>query len=317
MTLPLALLLALPLVAIPTVDDPPPEPERLLESVGKVRAFQVVAKGRRMLVLASKLELWDLKGPKLLAERGSQAAVLGGFVDFGVDPKEKRLVVAEGIGAVQFDLKALEGSSGAVGGLTVEPVTCLAMDPKGRHVFVGHRKGVVSRLNPPNIQAARKATLPGGDITALALDPKGKRLAVGADDGAVRFLDANSCKWKDSLEQHPEGITALAFDPKGKQLASGCEDGKLRLWDPARVKLKATLEHDSNPINALAWNPSGTQLACAYRSGTVVIWNVNKGEVELELEAPGVGRPTHLAFSKNGKALLLSGVGRGVLRWEL
>jgi hypothetical protein len=196
--------------------------------------------------------------------------------------------------------------------------TCVAVDPKGRWVWLGSEKDALQRVTAADAWAWSRRGLSHGGSTAMALSADGDLLAVAGADRTLRFVNSKSAQVDDKkvFEGLESPALTLAFDSKSALLASTGEDKVVRIWAVASGKTKAKLVGHEGIVRALAFDPKG-RLAAGDEKGVVKIWSVDKGEVLFELPNAGGGAVTDLEFVDKGKALLGACGVNGLLLWDL
>jgi len=115
---------------------------------------------------------------------------------------------------------------------------------------------------------------------------------------------------------HTRMILALAFAPDGERLATASADGTVKLWNAQSGELHRTL---SGVCNAVAYSPDGTILATA-GDGAVQLRDAHSGQVRRSLPVGagkvGAGAVGGLAFSPDGKSLVVAGAKDTVTWWD-
>jgi WD40 repeat protein len=168
----------------------------------------------------------------------------------------------------------------------------------------------------------------------LAFSPDGKQMVVvpnrlaplarglwfaqvqGSGGGAVTAV----------LPHGPAPVTAVAWSPDGKHIATGCKKGDVVVWDAATFKeLRRSRiggRGGESDVHALAFTPDGRTLAAAvtYDEGRgverVVMLDLATGNrvgADLGMARDGTEvAPRVLAFSPDGKSLVVGCTGRGL-----
>jgi WD40 repeat protein len=165
-------------------------------------------------------------------------------------------------------------------------------------------------------------------VTGVAL--VGTTLVSGGYDGKLTWFDTESGKTVRTHEAHPKWIRKVIASPDGKFFASIADDMVCRVWDAKTAELvhelKGHKEKTPNDFNsmlyALAFSADSLLLATGDKVGHVVVWDAKSGKELAACEAPvmytwdkvqrnhSIGGIRSLAFSPDGKALAVGGMGK-------
>jgi RNA polymerase sigma factor (sigma-70 family) len=160
-----------------------------------------------------------------------------------------------------------------------------------------------------------------GFITySVAISPDGKSVACGGAGRGLCLWDMASGKELRRFNQ-PSQILSVAFSPDGKLLASA-GNGRPVLLDVATGKtvrrLKGLLKW---ALRSLVFSPDGKTLAAVeydpqQHRGLVLLWDVATGEKSREFLG-GKGGASSVAFSRDGKILLIGSADKTIHLWDL
>jgi WD40 repeat protein len=170
-----------------------------------------------------------------------------------------------------------------------------------------------------------------GSVLRVAFSPNGQALASTGSDNLIRLWDTATGQELRQLRGSPGAATAVVFSPDGKTLAAVGSDNLLRLWEVAtgkELRQAAGTGAYYGGNSFLVFSPDGKTLALAAGSGDRVIrlWEVATGKDRrlLVLPAAAGGSPqpvsnslTALAFSPDGRTLVLGGSDRLIRLWDL
>lgn len=128
----------------------------------------------------------------------------------------------------------------------IEPLTCVARDPKKDIVAAGAASGAVRlyRLldliktteRAPDPNRVKEIEHQPGPVNAIAYSASGKYFAA-ASTGEARIYLADGSKRVSICQGHTGGVFAVAFSPDAKQLYTAGFDGQLRIFGTEKGQL--------------------------------------------------------------------------------
>jgi WD40 repeat protein len=199
------------------------------------------------------------------------------------------------------------------------PLTCCAIDPKGRWIFAGSEDRSVVRWD---LSSGKKTVLAGHDSWPLALEftADGSFLISGAGDDHLFWWPTGDDEPKPArkLKAHEGWIRTLALSPDGKVLASAGNDRVVRLWNASDGTAIREMKGHQRHIYSLLWHPSGSHLLSGDLDGKIMQWDAGNGNLTRTLDASALhtyqeGQMVHyggvraLALSADGKLLAAAG----------
>jgi WD40 repeat protein len=195
-------------------------------------------------------------------------------------------------------------------------VVVAALNPRdGRTLALWSEAGPIELLDLAN----KRRWLVGrddGGAYSIRFSPDGKTLVTGDGDGSVKVWDVKSRQLRETFHGHEARVLGLQFSPDGQTLySSGSKSvitwdlvGASRLGRPYRLFAgPVPYSPEQRPPQALAVSPDGALLAAPVASapdhlGLLDLHSPNKQRPPL---APGIGRISAVAFSRDGKRLAI------------
>jgi len=152
------------------------------------------------------------------------------------------------------------------------------------------------------------------NIISVAYVPGGSQLAAGHDRGDISVWDLPSKAVSTTFHAHDASVQELVYTSDGPYLLSRASNGEIRIWDvDQEYKCVATIERQLAPAGAMAVSPDGKVLASITESKSVDLFKVPSGEKVATLETR---RPETLAFSPDGKCLIVAGKYQPMQLWD-
>ncbi|HKP54974.1 MAG TPA: caspase family protein [Chloroflexia bacterium] len=130
----------------------------------------------------------------------------------------------------------------------------------------------------------------GYDVLHLSISPDSRYMLTGSTDKTAVLWDVQSATQLFTLTGHLDQVTGTAFSPDGKYAITGSDDNTARLWDVSTGK---EVRLFGGPPSALD-GEKANEIFGGYR------W----------------ARTSSVAFSPDGKHLLLAGVDRRLHLWD-
>jgi WD40 repeat protein len=204
-----------------------------------------------------------------------------------------------------------------------------ALSPDGQRIISGDFNGNLAvwdrqgnRLEDSSNPSL--AERPQDAVSSIAFNSQGK-LAIGgtvlgSPTGSLCLLNlASNSQPALSLQTcHREASSVVAFSPKGETVAIGGTNGSIRLLNTRTQEWSPPFRGHQQPVTAIAFSPIGDGLASGSRDGTIRFSNLQGEPIGQPLPSPPdvTGAVTSIAFSEDGKTLIVGNADRKVWLWQ-
>lgn len=191
----------------------------------------------------------------------------------------------------------------------------LALDAKGRRLAAGHYGGVTLRL----VLAADdkgNALKWAGSHLAVTISPEGEYVISAMQENALhgwRLPEKTDLR----MDGYPAKTRSLSWDKRGRWLATSGANAAI-VW-PFVGKLGPQGKPPLQPgerealVTAVAFHPNEEVLAIGYADGAAIVVRFTDS-MGMELDEPGEGAVTALAWSGDGKSIAIGDeAGRGAI----
>jgi WD40 repeat protein len=217
-------------------------------------------------------------------------------------------------------------------------VTNVVFRPDGKELASADDSGEVKTWDaptpsapPPPSAPTSGRSLPAHYFQVVAISPNG-RWAASADYDTVALPGGKSVypivlwdvpkgREKALLLAHTGRVQTLAFSPDSRSLLSGGDDRAALLWEVESSRGDTTtprlaVHKHAGPVRAVGFLPGGKQAASGDSSlggevDRVQLWDLTTGEVQRSVKVGAFFQPDGLAFSPDGKRLMLTRSARG------
>lgn len=142
-------------------------------------------------------------------------------------------------------------------------------------------------------------------VNQVAFEPNGSHLASCSHDRLIRVWDLRTGLSIHELRGHLDDVPSIAMSPDGTTLASSSEDATIRLWDMKTGQTTRILERHKSGVSRISWTRDGRWLASCSNDGMVIVWDCETWTPLRELSLPYNNSPTSVAWSPDGKMLVV------------
>jgi serine/threonine protein kinase len=231
-----------------------------------------------------------------------------------------------------------DGTMLASGGLDQAVTLWRTADGAAIRTFVGHRQGVSSVAFSPDGQTLAVGSLDGTirlwhvadgkllwkidghDFSTLsvAFSPDGRTIVSGGTDGdrgtpnKIKLWQASDAKLLWAAAGHSDSVWSVAFSHDGETIASVGRDNTAIIWQAIDGKLRRRLSLNGAAYTT-AFSPDDQLLATGDETG-VHFWQMSDGSDGGNMYGFSV---RSLAFSPNGRFILVASTDRSVKLWRL
>ncbi|XP_059051926.1 actin-interacting protein 1 [Achroia grisella] len=171
------------------------------------------------------------------------------------------------------------GNKQSVLPLSYEP-TCVAIDPKSRHVAVG---GADNKVHLYTLDV--RTLTPGeelvhlGPVTDVRFSPDSKLLVASDANRKLILYSTDDYKLAHNKEWgfHTARVNCVAFSPDSSRVASGSLDTSIIIWSVAQPAKHTTIKnaHPQSQITGITWVDDETVVSVGQDANTRV-WSVPK-----------------------------------------
>jgi WD40 repeat protein len=239
-----------------------------------VRALDIDPAGKKLLVLAGPVQLWDMETGKALGKPIKQAKA---FWTAALSPDAKTIFTGDAEGKGRFwDAKTGQ----ALGPVLhhADALSAAAFSPDAKLILTGSLDKTARLWDVRTGEPVGAIMQHGDQVGRVAFGPDGKVVLTGGEGKTARLWEVATSTPLGSPLHHRKWVRALAFHPDGKQVLTCSGDRCARLWQIATDTLqKLRLEH-SSPVTAAVFSPDGKIILTANGS-EARLWDAVTGRL--------------------------------------
>ncbi len=201
-------------------------------------------------------------------------------------------------------------------------IKSVAISSDGQQILSGDDEGNVKLWDVASGKAVRTFKgEQGGEADSVAFSPDGKKLFVGTSNNKVRIWAKASGRETQTLRMLIGPVDAMKVAPDGKRVAAGpYSELMVKQWDIATGnelrRLESGLVGRFVGVDDLAYSSPPVHLLAANSSNRFVVWDIDSGRKTRDVECKDQDF-TSLAFSRDGKRLVLLDKAGSVRHWDL
>ncbi len=235
-----------------------------------------------------------------------------GTVDLALSPDGRMLATVDNMGATLWHLERREPVGPRLLAERLS-VNAGAFSPDGKRLALAGSPGI--ELWDVETQQRLEVLKTSDDgNAAVAFSPDGRYLLAAGSDGLVLWELGRPGRLEHWIATNAREIWNVAYSPDGATVALGTKEG-LMLWDRQRGERRGQyMQASLIPVGNVDFSPDGELLASVGDDG-VSLWSVREqrrlGElIGGTIEADGLHKPWKVAFSVDGRTLVLAAGGR-------
>jgi WD40 repeat protein len=196
-------------------------------------------------------------------------------------------------------------------------VWTIAFSPDGRTIFSGGKGGGISCRDVTTGIAIGRLGTARKDVAHLALSSDGKLLVASGKGGSVEVWERDKRKIiRSFVAKHKKyRFKWIPLSPDGTILAACPRNLGVVLWDIPNGQERGQLDANGATVSQLVFSPDSKTLAGIARSDDkVCVWDVATRNEIAQFERGGYGGNDQIAFSPDGRALVI-GIGGNRLQF--
>jgi WD40 repeat protein/serine/threonine protein kinase/tetratricopeptide (TPR) repeat protein len=197
-----------------------------------------------------------------------------------------------------------------------EQVRHVSFDPAGRRVVTASMDKTARVWDVAKGSPLTEPLVHARTVDYAAFAPDGRRL-VTVSSMEVQVWDVDTGQRIGAAIAHRGLVAHAALSPDGRYVATGTRDGAACIWEVETGRAMIPPLQHQRTIDHVCFSPDGRLFATASLDGTARVWMTASGEALTPLLRHGFPGKLHVAFTPEGRRLVLTGDAEQALVWDL
>jgi len=275
----------------------------------------ISANGRYAILTSRKIEAWDLKNRKKIAEIDIHRNYTVMGITGAISSDGNTAVTSFRNGSIEiWDLKSLQ----LIRTVSLESnmVRSIVFSNNSKYFICIHYNGDVSLWTSIDGKKVREINLGSSKAFSGVFVPGDRRILLGTGDGSLEYYSLSSGAKIRTVRRNALETNSVALSPAGGVLATGTESGEVHLWNMAEGRNVRRFRGRSSPVTAVAFSRDGGLVISGQKNGFLNIWNKVSGNSVKRVRAHS-GPVNGLALTPDQKMLLSGGNDMLLKLWDM
>ena len=275
----------------------------------------ISANGRYGILTARKLEAWDLKKRRKIAEIDIHQNYTAKGMVGAISSDGNIAVTSFRKGSIEiWDLKKIQLIRRI--SLKSNMVRSIFFSNNSKYFVCIHYSGDISLWTSLDGIKVRGLKLVPNKAYSGVFVPGDRRILLGTKNGSLDLYDIPSGTKIRSIRRYALEPTSVAMSPKDGIMVAGTETGEVHMWDIVEGRNVSRFRGKESPIMAMAFSKEGNSVISGQKNGFLNIWNTRSGKSIYRFQAHS--SPVHsLTLTPDQKMLLSTGADMHLKLWDL